>query len=167
MAIKYKVRRGDLVTVMTGKDKGKSGKVISVFPKDGKVLVERVNIVKRHTKPNQKNQAGGIVEKEAPVAISKVMVLDPSSNKPSRLGRKKLFMVSLGVYTVATVLTAFSMNPAWYFAARFLTGTGIGGEYAAINSAIDELIPARVRGRRSVAHRARRQRARAGALRRR
>lgn len=87
---RYKVRRGDLVTVITGKDKGKSGKVLSVFPKDGKILVERVNIVKRHTKPNQKNQAGGIVEKEAPVAISKVMVLDPSSNKPSRLGRKKL-----------------------------------------------------------------------------
>ena len=68
-----------------------------------------------------------------------------------RLGRKKLFMVSLGVYSVATVLTAFSMNPAWYFAARFLTGTGIGGEYAAINSAIDELIPARFRGRVDVA----------------
>ena len=60
-------------------------------------------------------------------------------------------MVSLGVYTVATVLTAFSMNPAWYFAARFLTGTGIGGEYAAINSAIDELIPAKYRGRVDVA----------------
>src|SRR6201991_4529179 len=68
-----------------------------------------------------------------------------------RLGRKKLFMVSLGVYTVATVLTAFSMNPAWYFAARFLTGTGIGGEYAAIHSAIDELIPAKSRGRVDVA----------------
>jgi MFS family permease len=68
-----------------------------------------------------------------------------------RLGRKKLFMVSLGVYTVATVLTAFSPNPAWYFAARFLTGTGIGGEYAAINSAIDELIPAAYRGRVDVA----------------
>jgi MFS family permease len=68
-----------------------------------------------------------------------------------RLGRKKLFMVSLGVYTVATVLTAFSMNPAWYFAARFLTGTGIGGEYAAINSAIDELIPKQYRGRVDVA----------------
>jgi MFS family permease len=68
-----------------------------------------------------------------------------------RLGRKKLFMVSLGVYSVATVLTAFSLNPAWYFAARFLTGTGIGGEYAAINSAIDELIPARFRGRVDVA----------------
>jgi MFS family permease len=59
--------------------------------------------------------------------------------------------VSLGVYSVATVLTAFSLNPTWYFAARFLTGTGIGGEYAAINSAIDELIPARYRGRVDVA----------------
>src|SRR3954451_11627491 len=68
-----------------------------------------------------------------------------------RLGRKKLFMVSLGVYMVATVLTAFSMNPTWYFAARFLTGAGIGGEYAAINSAIDELIPAKFRGRVDIA----------------
>jgi MFS family permease len=68
-----------------------------------------------------------------------------------RFGRKKLFMITLGVYTVATVLTAFSMNPTWYFACRFLTGTGIGGEYAAINSAIDELIPARYRGRVDVA----------------
>jgi MFS family permease len=68
-----------------------------------------------------------------------------------RFGRKKLFLLTLGVYTVATVLTAFSPNPAWYFAARFLTGTGIGGEYAAINSAIDELIPAPYRGRVDVA----------------
>jgi MFS family permease len=68
-----------------------------------------------------------------------------------RFGRKKLFLVTLGVYTVATVLTAFSMNPTWYFIARFLTGTGIGGEYAAINSAIDELIPAKYRGRVDVA----------------
>ncbi len=64
-----------------------------------------------------------------------------------RFGRKKLFLITLGVYTVATVLTAFSMNPTWYFCARFLTGAGIGGEYAAINSAIDELIPAKYRGR--------------------
>ncbi len=68
-----------------------------------------------------------------------------------RFGRKKLFLVTLGVYTVATVLTAFSMNPMWYFGARFLTGTGIGGEYAAINSAIDELIPKKYRGRVDVA----------------
>jgi MFS family permease len=68
-----------------------------------------------------------------------------------RFGRKKLFLITLGVYTVATVLTAFSMNPTWYFACRFLTGAGIGGEYAAINSAIDELIPKQYRGRVDVA----------------
>src|SRR6476660_6918109 len=68
-----------------------------------------------------------------------------------RLGRKKLFLITLAVYTVATVLTAFSPNVIWYLAARFLTGTGIGGEYAAINSAIDELIPAKYRGRVDVA----------------
>ena len=68
-----------------------------------------------------------------------------------KFGRKKLFLITLGVYTVATVLTAFSMNPMWYFACRFLTGAGIGGEYAAINSAIDELIPAKYRGRVDVA----------------
>src|SRR4051794_11209691 len=64
-----------------------------------------------------------------------------------RFGRKKLFMVTLGVYIVATIATAFSFAPWYFFAARFFTGAGIGGEYAAINSAIDELIPARVRGR--------------------
>jgi MFS family permease len=64
-----------------------------------------------------------------------------------RFGRKKLFLVTLGVYLVATIATAFAFAPWYFYAARFFTGTGIGGEYAAINSAIDELIPARVRGR--------------------
>jgi MFS family permease len=64
-----------------------------------------------------------------------------------RLGRKKLFLVTLGLYLAATVLTAFSFSPLWFFAMRFLTGAGVGGEYAAINSAIDELVPARLRGR--------------------
>jgi MFS family permease len=64
-----------------------------------------------------------------------------------RFGRKKLFMLTLGIYIVATVATAFSFAPWYFFLARFVTGSGIGGEYAAINSAIDELIPARVRGR--------------------
>ena len=64
-----------------------------------------------------------------------------------RLGRKKLFLITLAVYLVATVATAFSMNPMFFYACRFFTGAGIGGEYAAINSAIDELIPARLRGR--------------------
>lgn len=63
-----------------------------------------------------------------------------------RFGRKKLFLVTLGVYLLATILTAFSFNPIWFFACRFLTGAGIGGEYSAINSAIDELIPSKRRG---------------------
>jgi len=68
-----------------------------------------------------------------------------------RFGRKKLFMITLGVYILGVVLTAFSMNPMFYFVCRFITGTGIGGEYAAINSAIDELIPAKYRGRVDIA----------------
>jgi MFS family permease len=64
-----------------------------------------------------------------------------------KFGRKKLFIITLGVYITATVLTAFSMSPLWFYVCRFFTGAGIGGEYSAINSAIDELIPARVRGR--------------------
>src|SRR5947209_8496605 len=62
-----------------------------------------------------------------------------------RFGRKKLFMITLGVYLLATTLTAFSFSPLWFYACRFFTGFGIGGEYSAINSAIDELIPARNR----------------------
>ena len=68
-----------------------------------------------------------------------------------RFGRKKLFLLTLGIYTIATVATAFAPSPLWYFAARFVTGMGIGGEYAAINSAIDELIPKDYRGRVDVA----------------
>jgi MFS family permease len=64
-----------------------------------------------------------------------------------RFGRKKLFMITLVLYLVATVATAFSSNAAYFDACRFFTGAGIGGEYAAINSAVDELIPTRLRGR--------------------
>ena len=85
-----KVRKGDLVRVLSGKDRGKSGKVLQVYPKKGKVLVERINLVKRHTKPTQKIQQGGILEKEAPLNLSKVMVLDPRTNTAGRLGRKAL-----------------------------------------------------------------------------
>ena len=67
-----------------------------------------------------------------------------------RFGRKRLFMLTLGIYLTGTVLTALTFSPAWFFACRFLTGMGIGGEYSAINSAIDELIPARQRGRADV-----------------
>src|SRR5213082_2226948 len=63
-----------------------------------------------------------------------------------RIGRKRLFMLTLAIFLVGSVLTAFSMNPVWFLVCRFITGAGVGGEYSAIHSAVDELIPARVRG---------------------
>ena len=80
------VVKEDTVKVLSGKYRGKTGKVLKVFPKENRVIVEGVNIIKRHTKPSQKNQQGGIVEKEAPVNASNVMVIDPKTNEPTRVG---------------------------------------------------------------------------------
>ncbi|MBU0559839.1 MAG: 50S ribosomal protein L24 [Bacteroidetes bacterium] len=83
-----KIKKDDTVVVITGNYKGKSGKVLKVFPKDGRVIVEGVNLSKRHSKPSQANPQGGIIEKEAPINASNVMFLDPKSGEPSRLGKK-------------------------------------------------------------------------------
>ena len=83
---KSRIRKGDTVVVIAGKERGKSGKVLSVHRGDGKVVVEKLNMIKRHTKPNQKVKQGGILEKEAPLAISNVMFLCPVTKKPTRLG---------------------------------------------------------------------------------
>lgn len=85
--IKMKVKKGDKVVVITGKDKGKTGEVIRSMPKDNKLLVRGVNVVKRHTRPSQ-TSAGGIVEKEAPIDVSNVALIDPKDNKPTRVGFK-------------------------------------------------------------------------------
>jgi large subunit ribosomal protein L24 len=87
---KTKIRKGDTVMVMSGRERGKSGKVLSVLREDGKVTVEKLNVIKRHTKPSQKNRQGGILEREAPLAISNVMYLCGNCNKPVRLGIKAL-----------------------------------------------------------------------------
>ena len=79
-----KIKKNDLVRVIAGKDKGKEGKVLSVDPKNKKVLIEGVNMVFKHTKPNMQNQAGGIIEKEAPIDISNVMYL--YKGQPVRIG---------------------------------------------------------------------------------
>jgi len=89
MAEKFKIHRGDTVYVTTGKDKGKSGQVLEVLRKDRRVIVQGVNIVKRHMRPSMA-QTGGIVEKEASIAISNVAILDPVKNKPTRVGYKFL-----------------------------------------------------------------------------
>lgn len=81
-----KIRKNDSIMVITGNDAGKTGKVLKVFPKNNRVIVEGINIRKRHTKPNQKNPQGGILEKESPIHVSNVMMLDPKTNEPTRLG---------------------------------------------------------------------------------
>lgn len=83
-----KIHKNDTVIVVSGNSKGKTGKVLKVFPKTDRVIVEGVNLRKRHTKPSQRNPQGGIVEKEAPIHSSNVMMLDPKSNKPTRLGKQ-------------------------------------------------------------------------------
>jgi large subunit ribosomal protein L24 len=80
--------KNDVVKVLTGKYSGKTGKVLKVFPDQQRLIVEGVNIIKRHTKPSQKNQKGGIVEKESSIHISNVMVIDPKTNEPTRIGYK-------------------------------------------------------------------------------
>ncbi|HEX2054864.1 MAG TPA: 50S ribosomal protein L24 [Nitrospiraceae bacterium] len=83
------MRKGDTVVVIAGKERGKSGKVLSVHRGDGKVVVEKLNMIKRHTKPNQKVRQGGILEREAPIDISNVMFLCPATRKPTRLGLQR------------------------------------------------------------------------------
>lgn len=87
---KSKIRKGDTVVVIAGKERGKSGKVLSVDVTGGRIVVEKLNMIKRHTKPNQKVRQGGILEREAPIAISNVMFLCPTTSKPTRIGLKRL-----------------------------------------------------------------------------
>ena len=84
-----KVKKGDTVKILSGKDRGKTGNILSVLRDEGKVIVEKVNIVKKHKKQagNQKDE-GGIIEIESPIPVSKVMIVCPSCSKPARIGYK-------------------------------------------------------------------------------
>ncbi len=83
-----KVKKNDNVIVVAGNYKGKTGKILKVFPKKNRVIIEGVNIRKRHTKPNQQYPNGGIIEKEMPIDASNVMLVDPKTNKKTRVGYK-------------------------------------------------------------------------------
>ncbi len=85
-----KIKKGDYVVVLTGKDKGQKGEVTKVFPKDGRVIVSGVRMVKRHVRPTQWDPEGGIRSFEAPIDISNVAHLDPKDGKPTRVGFKVL-----------------------------------------------------------------------------
>ena len=85
--MKTKIKRGDQVVVLVGRSRGTRGKVLRMLPAKGKAIVEGVNMIKRHTKPNPQRQIqGGVVEREAPIALCKLMLIDPDSGKPTRVG---------------------------------------------------------------------------------
>ncbi len=85
---KLHIKKGDIVYVNTGEDRGKTGRVLRVLVKDNRAIVEGINIVSKHTKPSAKNPQGGIEKKEAPVHISNLNVLDPKTGKATRIGRR-------------------------------------------------------------------------------
>ncbi len=88
MQKKIHIKKGDTVMVITGESKGQKGRVLDVDRAKNRAIVEGVNLVSRHTKPNSKAPQGGIIKKEAPIQISNLMIIDPASGKPSRIGRK-------------------------------------------------------------------------------
>ncbi len=83
-----KIKKEDNVVVISGNFKGKTGKILKVFPKKNRVIIEGVNLRKRHTKASQQNPQGGIIEKESPIEASNVMILDPKSNEATKIGKK-------------------------------------------------------------------------------
>jgi large subunit ribosomal protein L24 len=85
-----RLRKNDNVQVISGEYKGKTGRILKVFPEKNRAIVEGINVVKRHTKPNAKSQQGGIVEKEASIHISNLMLVCPKTGKPTRLGKMVL-----------------------------------------------------------------------------
>jgi large subunit ribosomal protein L24 len=87
---KLHVKKDDTVFVITGKDKGKKGRIIAAYPRQNRVLVEGINMMKKHAKPSQQNPQGGIINQEAPIHVSNVMLIDPKSGKPTRVGYKLL-----------------------------------------------------------------------------
>ena len=85
---KMSIKKGDTVVVLSGKDKGKKGEVIGVFPKDGKVVVEKVNMISRHTKPRRQGESGGIIQREAPLYACKVQRVCPKCGQATRPAHK-------------------------------------------------------------------------------
>jgi len=87
--VKIKIRKSDTVIVTTGNSKGVKGKVIKVFPKENKAMVEGANLISKHTKPNAANPQGGIIKQESKIYISNLMLIDPKSGEPTKVGRKR------------------------------------------------------------------------------
>ena len=89
-AHKLHIKKEDTVIVIAGTDKGKKGRVLRTYPRENRVLVEGVNMIKKHARPSQENPQGGILNQEAPIHASNVMLVDPKSGEPTRIGFKRL-----------------------------------------------------------------------------
>ena len=87
---RFSLKKNDLVMVIAGKEKGKSGSILKVFPRKNRALIEKVNFIKKHTRPSGQTRQGGIVEREAPIHVSNVMVICEKCNLPIRVGKKIL-----------------------------------------------------------------------------
>lgn len=87
---KMKIKKGDTVYVLAGNDKGKTGKVLSVAPAENRAIVEGINMVSKHTKPNSKQPQGGIIKQEAAINVSNLSLIDPKTQKPTRVGYKEV-----------------------------------------------------------------------------
>lgn len=85
-----RLKKNDTVRVIAGEDKGKEGKILKVFPDKGRIIVEKVNLIKRHTRPSKSLPQGGIIEKEAPINATNVMLVCPKTGKPTRIGSQVL-----------------------------------------------------------------------------
>ena len=88
--MKANIKKNDKIIVTVGREKGKTGRIVRVDSEKGQVFVEKINMIKRHSKPSRSNQSGGIVEKEAPLHLSKVVLVCPKCDKPTRVARKLL-----------------------------------------------------------------------------
>ncbi|MCL2327599.1 MAG: 50S ribosomal protein L24 [Bacteroidetes bacterium] len=88
MQSKYHIKKGDTVLVLSGEDKGREGKVLKMETKTDRAIVEGLNLISKHTKPNAKSPQGGIIKKEAPIHVSNLMLINPATGKPTRVGRK-------------------------------------------------------------------------------
>ncbi|KJR43195.1 Ribosomal protein L24 [Candidatus Magnetoovum chiemensis] len=84
------IKKEDNVLILSGKEKGKKGRVLRIVSEKGKIIIEKINIIKKHMKPNKQNAQGGIIEKEGPINFSKIMLLCPRCGKPTKIANKKL-----------------------------------------------------------------------------
>lgn len=89
MKPRLRIKKGDTVYVISGSYKGSRGRVLAAMPEERRVIVEGVNLVSKHTKPNAQHTQGGIIKQEAPIHVSNVMLVDPSTNKPTRVGKRR------------------------------------------------------------------------------